>query len=265
LAALSALLATAIVFLRHVRSGLTLLRSATWEISTTLRQEADSDLVAQREALRNAEAQESVLQSQRDQVVVQVGELGRELATLSPGQRLYTFVAERAVSDEYRRQLGLISTVRKDFEQLALLLKDRRDHPEKDQLGVDRIVLYIDDLDRCSPQQVVEVLQAVHLLLALDLFVVVVGVDPRWLLRSLQSEYDRVLTTTAGPSTDVWQATPSEYLEKIFNVPFALPKMSPAGFDTLLRSFGRRSRTTCTTRLRLQVQSSPHWSRSIGS
>ena len=54
---------------------------------------------------------------------------------------------------------------------------------------IDRIVLYIDDLDRCSPRQVVDVLQAVHLLLALDLFVVVVGVDPRWLLHALRSEY----------------------------------------------------------------------------
>ena len=40
------------------------------------------------------------------------------------------------------------------------------------------------------PAQVVDVLQAVHLLLALDLFVVVVGVDPRWLVHSLQSEYE---------------------------------------------------------------------------
>ncbi len=40
---------------------------------------------------------------------------------------------------------------------------------------IDRIVLYIDDLDRCPEVKVVEVLQAVHLLLAYPLFVVVVG------------------------------------------------------------------------------------------
>ncbi len=44
---------------------------------------------------------------------------------------------------------------------------------------LNRIVLYIDDLDRCPPKRVVEVLQAVHLLLAFELFVVVVGVDAR--------------------------------------------------------------------------------------
>jgi hypothetical protein len=39
-------------------------------------------------------------------------------------------------------------------------------------------VLYIDDLDRCPPRRVVEVLTAMQLLLALPLFVVVVAVDP---------------------------------------------------------------------------------------
>ena len=51
--------------------------------------------------------------------IQQVGELTRELAELTPGQRLYRFVAERAASDTYRGQLGLISTIRKDFEQLT--------------------------------------------------------------------------------------------------------------------------------------------------
>ena len=51
---------------------------------------------------------------------------------------------------------------------------------------INRIVLYIDDLDRCPERKVVDVLQAVHLLLAYPLFVVVVGVDPRWLLHSLE-------------------------------------------------------------------------------
>ena len=49
---------------------------------------------------------------------------------------------------------------------------------------IERIILYIDDLDRCPPKRVVEVLEAVHLLLAFDLFVVVVAVDARWLERS---------------------------------------------------------------------------------
>ncbi|MGH3928616.1 MAG: P-loop NTPase fold protein [Pseudonocardiaceae bacterium] len=36
---------------------------------------------------------------------------------------------------------------------------------------IDRIIIYIDDLDRCPPQRVVEMLEAIHLLLAVELFV----------------------------------------------------------------------------------------------
>ncbi|MFD7379858.1 P-loop NTPase fold protein [Streptomyces mirabilis] len=50
-------------------------------------------------------------------------------------------------------------------------------------------MLYTGDLDRCPPTQVVKVLAAVHLMLPLPLFVVVVAVDARWLLTSLHHHY----------------------------------------------------------------------------
>ncbi|MEV6139260.1 P-loop NTPase fold protein [Nocardia sp. NPDC051990] len=102
--------------------------------------------------------------------------------------------------------------------------------------AVDRIVLYIDDLDRCRPDQVVEVLQAVHLLLAFELFVVVVGVDPNWLLRSLRSQYADLLRDGLVVSPEDWH-TPEDYLEKILNIPLALPAMPSGSLDRLLRSF----------------------------
>jgi hypothetical protein len=177
--------------------------------------------------VKAAEAREQVLRAQLDQVVARVGELGRELIELSPGQRLYAFIAERAASEDYRRRLGLITTIRRDLERLARLQDQwRKDTGGGSPRPIDRIVLYIDDLDRCAPAQVVEVLQAVHLLLALDLFVVVVGVDPRWLLGSLREEYQGSLASPLPPH---------DYLEKIFNVPFVLPGMTPRGFSTMIR------------------------------
>lgn len=104
-----------------------------------------------------------------------------------------------------------IEDIRRDFEILSDLLEDNskrkrslwefrgrrnNDDPTIKTGGVaqvDRIVLYIDDLDRCPPERVVEVLQAVHLLLAFPLFIVVVGVDSRWLLRSLEKQYPEFL------------------------------------------------------------------------
>ncbi len=118
---------------------------------------------------------------------------------LGPGdrdaERFYDRVLGGLASDEYRARLGIVSAIQRDFEQLATRLP-AGDFPELEK--VDRIVLYIDDLDRCDARQVVDVLQAVHLLLAFPLFVVVVGVDPRWLLRSLRLHYAALAQTDAG-------------------------------------------------------------------
>ena len=132
----------------------------------------------------------------------EVAQRERELAELrDKGLQLQEFVRERAASSDYREQLGVISKVRRDFEQLVALLPGSDQQAGAEQVAVvaaavtrripevERIVLFIDDLDRCPHGKVVEVLQAVHLLLAFKLFVVVVGVDSRWLQRSLEAHY----------------------------------------------------------------------------
>ena len=55
-----------------------------------------------------------------------------------------------------------------------------REISEEFEKPLERIILYIDDLDRCPEERVVEVLEAVNLLMAFPLFIVIVGVDPRW-------------------------------------------------------------------------------------
>jgi peptidoglycan hydrolase-like protein with peptidoglycan-binding domain len=141
------------------------------------------------------------------------------------GRRLQEFVRDRAASTDYRSRLGVIATVRRDLEELVGLLPGPGVHgaavvptaaedPAARLPRVQRIVLYVDDLDRCPPKHVVEVLQAVHLLLAFRLFVVVVGVDSRWLERSLREHYQDLLSD------------PDDYLEKIFQIPFALRRMT---------------------------------------
>ena len=224
----------AVVLLGYAANGVRIIRAALRTLTQSAADIADraetTATAASLAALRRAEADAQVAQAQLDEVVSRVGELGRELAELSPGQQLYSFVGERAASDDYRGRLGIISTVRHDFGELGRLMKEWRTKGGSSPRPVDRIVLYIDDLDRCSPRQVVEVLQAVHLLLALDLFVVVVGVDPRVLLQSLRSE----MSGTFGEG-EHWSASPVDYLEKIFNIPFVLPGLTPDSFETLIR------------------------------
>jgi hypothetical protein len=149
---------------------------------------------------------------------------------LTVGRRLYEFLAERAIG--YQRHQGVIGSLHRDFRFLdAQMRAYRAGHHRVDGLpAVERVVLYIDDLDRCPPAKVHEVLEAVHLLLALELFVVVVGVDPRYLQRSLRHRY-RML---AAVGDDYLRAMPVEYLEKIFQIPLTLPAMTPKGYARLV-------------------------------
>ena len=159
----------------------------------------------------------------------------REIADIESGRRITQFVEERATSAEYRQYLGLIALIRRDFDELTRLLLDQE---SVDKPPFDRVILYIDDLDRCRAELVVQVLEAVHLLLALKLFVVVVGVDPRWLAQSLKRHYIGQLGLDDGdgfdPDATEWATTPQNYLEKIFQIPFALEPMGTDGFSRMM-------------------------------
>lgn len=140
-------------------------------------------------------------------------EISFEIEHIKSGRFLSDFIMERAHSSDYKQHLGLISLIRNDLEKLSKYLMDLDNMATH---KIDRIVLYIDDLDRCSEDKIMDVLEAIHLLLAFDLFVVIVGVDTRWIKNSLESKRNL---------EDGKTATSTEYLEKIFQIPFHLNNM----------------------------------------
>jgi KAP family P-loop domain len=204
-----------------------------------------------------SEAEAMALDAEQALAAAQAEELSLRLAidSLRPERRLGRFIETRVRSADYRGQLGLVSLARRDFSELSRIFTDaesiKREIKDKPQqveglerlsLKVDRVVLFIDDLDRCDPEKIVDVLQAVHLLLAYPLFAVVVGVDQRVLRQSLRmrfrgvgQDHDELRTSdVALGETEEAPATPLDYLEKIFHIPFHLPRMDKAGFETLV-------------------------------
>ncbi|MEM7157744.1 MAG: P-loop NTPase fold protein [Myxococcota bacterium] len=184
---------------------------------------------------RYEKAEEKVAEAEiaRDLFEQQLLEKKEQLEELRADRVVYDLLEEKTSEDSlYRQSEGVISLVRRDLSELKAALQGwRDDHPDE---SVDRIVLYIDDLDRCPADRVVEVLQAVHLLLAIDdLFVVVVGVDARWLSRSLEQGYEHLLE---APSDGEGAATAEDYLQKIFQIPFTLPRIEDEGFAELVEA-----------------------------
>lgn len=213
--------------------------------TTTRIREAEAELAAGEDAQRAeldgkvAEAEERLAEAQSEldaavtterELAEAADEVAAELAATTPRRVLNEFIADRLASEDYRRHLGVPAIVRRDLERLSQLVAEQRADPDTDpvpdQYAIDRIVLYVDDLDRCPTELVIKVLEAVHLLLAFPLFVVVVAVDSRWLTRSLAEHYSQLRGQ---------DATPENYLEKIFQVPFWVLPVEPRTRQRILR------------------------------
>jgi predicted nucleic acid-binding Zn-ribbon protein len=235
---------------------LRILREANNKIKTLedwqKRAEAAHDQAKNTDDVRNARKQlvaaEAVEKSAQERLADakrREKQLEKEANELAPQRRLSRFIEERAHSADYRGHLGLVSLARRDFQELSNLFADAEalrkmedKMPDKKlrelASSIDRIVLFVDDLDRCQPEKVVEVLQAVHLLLAYPLFAVVVGVDQRCLRQSLRVEFKGLLDSDSESGKEGRPATPLDYLEKIFHVPFHLPQMTSTGFGNMI-------------------------------
>ncbi|MGH8900535.1 MAG: P-loop NTPase fold protein [Egibacteraceae bacterium] len=201
---------------------------------TSIVQDGLTEIAQAQEQLDEVEAQLDDATARERELALEAERIEAELAGVTPASVLAEFLAERTGSDDYRRHLGVPALVRRDLERLSNLVdqQNRRleggQAPRDGEYPINRIVLYIDDLDRCPTELVIQVLQAVHLLLAFPLFVVVVAVDARWLAGSLREHYGRLLADGASPDS----ATPDDYLEKIFQVPFWV---QPLGAETRRR------------------------------
>lgn len=187
---------------------------------------------ATRAEVAEAERRLREAEAERDRLERRVEELTRRSSALA-GTVLGEFIETSAASDELRTYLGVPAIVRRRLEVLSELIERNngevlagRGDPDQ----VNRIVLYIDDLDRCPVDHVIRVLQAVHLLLAFPLFVVVVAVDKRWLAGSLAGHYGPLLSS--APDGD--RARPDDYVEKIFQVPFQVPPLDAPARRSLL-------------------------------
>ena len=93
-------------------------------------------------------------------------------------------------------------------------------------------------MDRCPEERVIEVLEAVNLLMAFPLFVVVVGVDQRWVKNALVKRYQLQFTGQLaghGKIDDIEKIEASNYLEKIFQVPFHLKEATDNNVKEMLK------------------------------
>jgi KAP family P-loop domain len=202
----------------------------------------DREIAALEQQADAAKMELTIAMRQRTAADVRLANAEKEQAELTGEHLLQRYLTERAASGDYERYMGVVALAHRDLRDLEEYLRasiDENDNAAEKQAGqLDRIVLYIDDLDRCDPDVVADVLDAIHLLLALPLFVVIVGVDPRWLRQSLHKRHPVLLGS--APSDVTWTSA-ADYLEKIFQLTYSLPRMNANGCANLLTAAAREA------------------------
>lgn len=201
--------------------------------------ENNADVKAARTKLATAQATAITAEASVQAAREALAKAQAEAANASLPAQMLQLVSGRIEDQTYNKELTTLSLARADLQALSTLLRDQRtaSAPETTMRAVDRVILYIDDLDRCKPADVVRVLQLVHMLLAFELFVVVVAVDARWVEEALIDSYEWLAKKDGTHANN--PVTPQDYLEKIFQISFWLEPMTSARAASYLGSLVR--------------------------
>lgn len=85
----------------------------------------------------------------------------------------------------------------------------------------DSIIVYIDDLDRCSGEKMIECIEAIKLFLNVKNTAFVLGADERMVERAIKEHYPEI-----EQDKRLIYSPFSDYLEKLIQIPYRLPRLS---------------------------------------
>jgi len=122
--------------------------------------------------------------------------------------------------EQNNKTKSTIKTFRKDFAELIKLTP------------YDSVVIFIDDLDRCMPERVIDTLEAIKLFLSVENTAFVIGADERIIKHSISMH---LKLHTFNNDSDYLQDTKqivTDYIEKLIQIPYRIPKLSLSEIET---------------------------------
>ncbi len=99
---------------------------------------------------------------------------------------------------------------------------------------IDSLVVLIDDLDRCSPERIIDNLEAIKLFLNVDQTAFVIGADPRIIRHAIATRYKPSEIQEQDDDDEAGHRLVLDYLEKLIQIPYHLPRLSPAEVETYM-------------------------------
>jgi uncharacterized protein YjbI with pentapeptide repeats len=94
-----------------------------------------------------------------------------------------------------------------------------------------RIIIFIDDLDRCTPERALEILESIKTFFDIEGIIYVIGMDPLTIDPIIKTKYEK------NPKIDGMH-----YLEKIVQLPFTIPLWSAQDLFNVIEKLVKKAR-----------------------
>lgn len=139
-------------------------------------------------------------------------EIIEKLKGENPEEYLKSFIKE----DDLTEKSMLVREFRDGFTELISVSK------------IKKLVVIIDDLDRCTPDRIIENLEAIKLFLNVEKTAFIIGADPRIVRHAIEYRFQ------SKNKEDGNDRIVDDYLEKLIQVPYNLPKLSDSEVETYI-------------------------------
>jgi len=130
------------------------------------------------------------------------------VSKLGKGKEINDGKIVQAVKDELDNK-GIRDDIKEFQNNFSKLLNETK---------IKRLVVFIDELDRCSPDTILETLEAIRLFLFTGNSVFIIGADERHIAYAVKRKFDEI----EGQQINIGK----EYLEKIIQYPIRIPRLN---------------------------------------
>ena len=144
-----------------------------------------------------------------------------KLEELLTNENTEQFLKDYLFKEGEEKRYEAVRDFRKDFEDLI----------NKSKQG--KIVILIDDLDRCLPRHIIDNLEAIKLFLNVPKTAFVIAADQFIVSNAIRSEYKTIIEASQKADTDnIRPNLGDSYMEKFIQLPYNIPALSPKEVET---------------------------------
>lgn len=119
--------------------------------------------------------------------------------------------------DKFSSEETAVGHIRKFREEFSEALR---------KAGIDNVVVMLDDLDRCRPERILDIIEAIKLFLAVERTTFIIAADENVIKYSIRGKYP--------PMNGFDVELDKEYIEKIIQLPIHIPELSSKDIQNYL-------------------------------